>query len=695
MSSASAPPPDADPTAGRTADPTAEPRAAWPSLADATGAMALWATWANSLAAISQPPPAAAPAPDADQASTNTADQASADTADQASADTAEQASANTADQAIGAMLAASVQQLRQSLERDPLLQALDQAWNANPLRDIVPVNWAEIARSLRLVWLGTLERPADALASLARLQASMWSSAMAAWGEAGQRWLGLPAAPGPSPRPDARSDKRFAAPEWHSNPAFRSLRDLYLLAADWLAEPERLAAVPAAERPRVRFHLRQFIDATSPSLALLSNPAAMRRAVETGGGSLADGLRHLLADLREGRLSITDADAFAPGRNLALTPGQVVHRDALIELIQYAPSTPSVHAVPLLVLPPWINKFYILDLQPKNSMIRWLVAQGFTVFVVSWRNPDAAMEATGFEDYVRLGCLAASDIVRQITRAPRLNVMGYCIGGTMLSMALAWLAKRGDHRFVSATLMVSLQDFAQVGDTAMFLGEDSMDLVERQMLERGYLDGRQMSNMFSLLRSNDLIWANVVNNYLMGEKPAAFDILSWNADETRMARAAHTWYLRQTYTENNLIQPDRVRLMDETLDLARVTLPVYAVGAEKDHIVPWSSAWRATQLFGGEVRYVLASSGHVAGMINPPGGKGTYWTTAATDSAASMADSAATWRQQATATDGSWWTDWAAWLAARSGAKVKPPRLGSKAHPPLMDAPGRYVLEK
>ncbi len=626
------------------------PGPGWPSLADAAGAMALWASWANALAAP---------------------------------ADT------TASDHAVGALLANSVQQLRQNLERDPVIRALDQAWNANPLHQIVPVDWGQVARSLRLVWLGTLEHPADAIASLSRLQVSMWSSALDAWGEAGRRWMGLPdAAPAPTARPETLTDKRFAAPEWQSNPAYRTLRDLYFLAADWLAEPERLAAIPAAEHPQIRFHLRQFIDATSPSLALLSNPTAMKRAIETGGGSLADGLRHLLADLNEGRLSITDADAFAPGRNLALTPGRVVHRDALIELIQYAPTTRTVHAVPLLLLPPWINKFYILDLQPKNSMIRWLVAQGFTVFVVSWRNPDAAMDATGFEDYVRLGCLQASDIVRQITGAPRLNIMGYCIGGTMLSMALAWLAKRGDDRFASATLMVSLQDFAHVGDTAMFLGEDSMDLIERQMLERGYLDGRQLSNMFSLMRANDLIWANVVHNYLMGEKPAAFDILSWNADETRMARAAHSWYLRQTYTENNLVHPDRITLMGETLDLSRVTLPTYAVGAEKDHIVPWSSAWQATRLFGGDTRFVLASSGHVAGMINPPGGKGSYRT-------GPPADTAAAWHAAATETQGSWWTDWGAWLAGHSGAKIKPPKLGSKAHPPLMDAPGSYVLEQ
>ncbi len=512
----------------------------------------------------------------------------------------------------------------------------------------------------------------------------------MATGGEAGRRWLGLPAEAMPAAAPAlGRADNRFAAPEWQANPAFRSLRDLYLLASDWLIEHGGRLAGAHADGERISFHLRQFIDATSPSLLLFGNPAALKRAAETGGGSLADGVRNLLGDLREGRLSMVDAQAFSPGRNLALTPGKVVHRSALAELIQYSPTTRQVHALPLLILPPWINKYYIMDMQPKNSMIGWLVGQGFTVFVVSWRNPDASMDGTTFEDYLRLGCLATSDVVREITGAARLNVMGYCIGGTLLAMALAWLAARGDERFHAATFMVSLQDFSQVGDTAMFLGEDNLDFVEQQMLQRGYLDSREMSNMFNLLRANDLIWANVVNNYLMGEKPAAFDLLYWNSDGTRMTRAAHSWYLHQTYVENNLVRAGGVELAGERLDLARVGIDAYAVGAEKDHIVPWSAAWQASRLFGGPVRFVLASSGHIAGIINPPGGKGSYWTNP------DSTESAEAWRAGAKQQDGSWWTDWGAWLAARSGGKGKPPRLGSKAHPALMDAPGSYVLEK
>jgi polyhydroxyalkanoate synthase len=288
------------------------------------------------------------------------------------------------------------------------------------------------------------------------------------------------------------------------------------------------------------------------------------------------------------------------------------------------------------------------------------------------------------------LGPLAASDVVRQITGSDRVNVMGYCIGGTLLAMALAWLAAKGDNRFNSATFMVSLQDFSRVGDTAIFMEEPAVDFVEQQMMERGYLDSREMANMFNLLRSNDLIWANVVNNYLLGQKPPAFDLLYWNSDGTRMARAAHAWYLRNTYVENNLIKPGRIVLKGEPIDLSRIRLDTYAVGAEKDHIVPWDAAWQVTRLVAGQVRFILASSGHIAGIINPPGGKGTYWTQEVTE----PANTPEAWRLLAVKHDGSWWADWTAWLAARAGKRQAPPSMGSADHPPLEDAPGRYVLE-
>jgi polyhydroxyalkanoate synthase len=586
---------------------------------------------------------------------------------------------------------AGDLHQLGQNLAADPLLRSVDQMWNANPLRDVVPVDWAEIVRALRTIWLRTMSRPADAVAAWTELNAQMLRTAVEVWNETARRWFGAEPPDGATAA-GVSADKRFAAPEWHLNPAYRMLKEMYLLASDWLLRRAAEAHdMDPAERQRLDFHLRQFVDAMSPTLLLTSNPLALRRAMETGGASLAEGARNLLNDLQQGRLSMVDMTAFAPGRNLALTPGKVVHRNKLIELIQYSPTTESTHEIPLLILPPWINKYYILDMQPKNSLVRHLVAQGFTVFIASWKNPDASMEETTIEDYIKLGALEASDVVRDIAGTAKTNVMGYCIGGTLLSMVLALLAARGDDRFNAATFIVSLQDLSKVGDTAAFMDEPAVDFVEQQMMERGYLDSREMANMFNLLRSNDLIWANVVNNYLLGNKPAAFDLLYWNSDGTRMARAAHSWYLRNTYLENNLIVPDKVRIEDEPIDLGRISLDAYAVGAERDHIVPWDAAWQITRLASGKVRYVLASSGHIAGIINPPGGKGSFWTNDTEPPPATAEE----WRRTATRHEGSWWMDWSNWLAARSGARGKPPALGSNAHPPLMDAPGSYVLEK
>ena len=596
-----------------------------------------------------------------------------------------------TPDAAADHLLASGVKQLYDVLAKDPVLRSIDLMWNANPLRDVVPVDWAEIARALRTIWLRSLHQPEKAISSATDLNARILSAATEVWNDAGRRWWVGAGSGIPEGKPSGAFDKRFAAPEWHGNPAYRMLKEIYLLASDWLLRQGEAQDMDDAERQRLSFHLRQFVDAMSPSLLLLSNPEALRRAMETGGASLADGARNLLHDLKEGRLSMVDATAFAPGRNLALTPGKVVHRNRLIELIQYAPSTETVRQIPLLILPPWINKYYILDMQPKNSMVRYLVEQGFTVFVVSWKNPDTSMDGTTIEDYMDLGPLEASEVIREITGSPTVNVMGYCIGGTLLAMTLAWLAAKGDTRFGSATFMVSLQDFSKVGDTAVFLGETAIDFVEQQMMERGYLDSREMSNMFNLLRSNDLIWSNVVNNYLLGQKPPAFDLLYWNSDGTRMTRAAHSWYLRNTYVENNLIKPEKIHLKGEALDLSRITLDAYAVGAEKDHIVPWATAWRLTRLTNGKVRFVLASSGHIAGIINPPGGKGIYWVNAGDGPAGTPEQ----WRASSTRHDGSWWTDWARWLAEHSGCEGKLPAMGSAAHPALDDAPGRNVLEK
>jgi polyhydroxyalkanoate synthase len=593
-------------------------------------------------------------------------------------------------DVVTGDVASAGVGQLTQLLAKDPMLSSMDRMWNANPLHEVIPVDWADVGRALRTVWLRRMADPGRVVPAMAEMNLQMVKSAVDAWNSAAGRWWGLASA---TAQTGLRAhDKRFDAPEWQANPVYRTLKDLYLLASDFLLEESEAEDLEPAERERLRFHLEQFVNATSPTLMLVSNPAALRRAMETGGASIAEGARNLLRDVKEGRLTMVDPEAFAPGRNLAITPGKVVFRNRLIELIQYAPQTEQVYQAPLLFIPPWINKYYILDMQPKNSFVRYLVEQGFSVFVISWKNPDAAMEEITFEDYMREGPLAAAAVIKGITGSPTVNPVGYCIGGTLLVLTLAYLAAKGQQNdlFGTATFMVSLQDFAKVGETSLFMGESSIDFIEQQMMERGYLDSREMSAMFNLLRSNDLIWANVVNNYLMGNPPPAFDLLYWNSDGTRMARAAHSWYLRNTYVENNLIKPGHVTIMGEPIDLGRIEQDIYAVGAEKDHIVPWDAAWRITQLTGGRVRFVRASSGHIAGVINHPGPKkGAFWVNE------EPATSPEAWLDASTRHEGSWWTDWVGWLGERSGEKVKPPPVGSEAHPPVMDAPGSYVLEK
>ncbi|MGF7205625.1 polyhydroxyalkanoate synthase [Skermanella aerolata] len=596
-----------------------------------------------------------------------------------------------SADAVSGSLLATGVEQFQRFVAADPMLASIDRMWNANPLREVIPVDWAEAVRALRIVWLRSLRDPAKAFTRSAELNMQIWSSAMETWNSAGARWWGLTT--GTAPETGTGSDKRFDAPEWNGNPVYKTLKEMYLLASDFLLrqgmEDEDM---DPQERERITFHLRQFVDAMSPSLLLMSNPVALRRAVETGGASLADGARNLLHDLREGRLSMVDATAFEPGRNLAVTPGKVVLRNRLIELIQYSPSTEQVRQVPILIMPPWINKFYILDMQPKNSMVKYLVDQGFTVFMVSWKNPDASMEDITFEDYMNLGPLAAADAVRDITGSDSVNPVGYCIGGSLLAMTLSYLAAEDDTRFGSATFMVSMQDFSRVGDSAFFMDEPQIDFIEQQMMERGYLDSREMANMFNLLRSNDLIWSNVVNNYLLGGKPPAFDLLYWNSDGTRMARAAHSWYLRNTYVENNLVKPGKIQLGGVPIDLGKVKVDIYAVGAEKDHIVPWNAAWKITQLTGGDVRFVMASSGHIAGIINHPAGKkGGY----SVREGARDVTSPEAWLEGADKQPGSWWPDWVRWLNAHAGDMVPAPALGSDKYPVVCNAPGTYVLEK
>ncbi|MDP9455267.1 MAG: class I poly(R)-hydroxyalkanoic acid synthase [Actinomycetota bacterium] len=583
-------------------------------------------------------------------------------------------------------------------IANDPLLSALEKLWDANPMQNVLPINWLEITRALQTLWIREMSDPGRAMEAAAEFNARMWRSTFDVWQDAMSRMWGLPAKEGEeeeSGRGTARADKRFSAPEWEANPYYQTLKESYLLASEFLMREaeETDGDGDTDEQRRLKFYLRQFIDAMAPANFLLTNPAALRRIAETGGTSLAEGTRNLLNDLREGRLSMTDANAFKPGKNLAITPGKVVYQNELVQLIQYEPTVEKVHETPIVFFPPWINKYYILDLQPKNSMVKYLLDQGYQVFMTSWKNPDASLEHLQFEDYMTLGPLSVVDVVRDITGAEKVNPVGYCVGGTLLSVTLAWLAEGGDENpFNASTFMVAMQDFSDVGETSVFIDEPQIEFMEQQMMERGYLDNRKMANMFNSLRANDLIWSNVVNNYLLGQKPPAFDLLYWNSDGTRMARDAHSFYLRNTYLENNLVKPGKVTIKDRPIDLTKITGDIYAVGAEKDHIVPWYSAWQINKIAkDANVRYTLANSGHIAGMINPPSkGKGTYWVIEDTD----VPETAEQWKAAAKQHEGSWWEDWTAWLAERSGEMVDPPGIGSEKYPPLEDAPGSYVRE-
>jgi polyhydroxyalkanoate synthase subunit PhaC len=566
---------------------------------------------------------------------------------------------------------------------KDPWLTLIDQLWQTNPVSKLVPLDPAEMTRTFQQIWLDAARNPFRAWATssdfIGQYTQVMTATTLKFWGQDKE----------PVVAPE-KGDKRFSAPDWQQNPAFDALKQTYLLMATTLLKAaSQIEGLDEQQQRKLVFYLRQFLDAISPTNGLFTNPEVIHETIRSGGKNLLTGMEHLLRDLKAGQMKLTDTDAFAPGRNLALTPGQVIYRNQLVELIQYAPTTEQVYSIPLLFIPPWINKYYILDMQPQSSLIKFLVDNGFTVFVISWKNPDASMEEISFEDYLTLGPLCTLDVIKEITGSPEVNAVGYCIGGTLLSMALPYLAAKGDETIKSATLFVSLQDFTEVGETSVFIDEPQVAYIEGQMMQRGYLENRSMATMFNMLRANDLIWSNVVNNYLLGKEPPAFDLLYWNADGTRMARAAHSFYLRNTYLENNLIKPEKIVLKDVPIDLKQIRLDIYAVGTQQDHIVPWKSAWQVSRLVSGKVRFVLGGSGHIAGIINPPGkGKG-YWTN---EKPVANADE---WLASAEQHKDSWWTDWLEWLKPRSGEQVAPPSLGNTDHPPITPAPGTYVLEK
>jgi polyhydroxyalkanoate synthase len=475
----------------------------------------------------------------------------------------------------------------------------------------------------------------------------------------------------------------------------FSALKQLYLATTRWAEElVDEAKGVDDMTRHKARFYLRQINNALSPTNFVLTNPELLKLTAETSGENLARGMRMLAEDVESGKGVLTprqtDTTAFELGKNLATTPGKVIFRDAVCEVIQYAQTTDTVFKRPLLIIPPWINKFYVLDLTPEKSLIRWLVDKGHTVFVVSWVNPDERHANKGFEAYMTEGILEAIGAVEKATGAKKINTVGYCVGGTLLAITLAQMAASGDDRVVSATLLTAQLDFEFAGDLKVFAGADQIATVEAKMKQTGYLEGSKMATAFNLLRSNDLIWPYVVNDYLKGKEPLPFDLLYWNADATRMPAANHSFYLRNCYLENNLTK-GRMRIAGERVDLSKVRVPVYNLATREDHIAPAKSVFVGSAFLGGPVRFVLSGSGHIAGVVNPPARrKYQYWTGG--DPKGRYED----WLKSATEHPGSWWEDWARWLEALNDTRVKKRRRpGGGKLKPLGDAPGTYVRER
>ena len=520
-------------------------------------------------------------------------------------------------------------------------------------------------------------------------LQTSLGRAYLDLWGNAVKRMAGEPVAPLATPDP---RDKRFSDPEWSNNQFFDFLKQAYLLTVDWA---QRLVHDAQGLDPhtqhKAEFYVRQIANAISPSNFVLTNPEILRETMSSHAGNLVRGMHMLAEDIAAGRGELrirqSDAQTFEVGRNLALTPGKVIFENPLMQLIQYAPSSETVLKPPLLIVPPWINKFYILDLTPEKSFIGWCVAQGLTVFVVSWVNPDEKLARKSFEDYMREGPLAALDVIEKVTGEREVNSLGYCVGGTLLATTLAYLAKLGDDRIRSATLLTAQVDFTHAGDLKVFVDEEQIAARERELGERGYLQGSKMATAFNLLRSNDLIWPYVINNYLNGKEPAPFDLLYWNSDATRMPAANHSFYLRNCYLDNRLAKGEMV-IGGTPLDLNDVKIPIYNLATREDHIAPARSVLLGSRFFGGPVRFVLAGSGHIAGVVNPPQKiKYQHWI-----GPKPSGDDLERWLSQATEHPGSWWPDWLNWLKQQEAAEVPPRQPGGGVLTPIENAPGRYV---
>lgn len=530
---------------------------------------------------------------------------------------------------------------------------------------------------------ISVLARAAGNRAGVARA-ALRFSADLAMIGPAAARlWVGAPAAP---PVPTGQ-DRRFADPSWDDNPAYFAVRQSYLAAKRLSEELLEAGRGDPVTDEKARLAASLLFDAFAPTNFLLTNPAALKRAFETGGASVARGARNFLDDLAHngGRPRQVDTRNFELGANLAATPGKVVFRNELIELIQYAPQTAEVHAIPLLASPPWINKYYIMDLAPGRSFFEWAIQHGRTVFAISYRNPDASMRDVQLDDYLISGPRTALDVIEEITGARTIDIAGLCLGGALTAMAAAYLAQEGDDRVGSVTLLNTLLDYREPGVLGVFTDERTVARLERRMQAEGVLDGASMAATFDVLRANELIFSYVVSNWLMGQNPPPFDILAWNADSTRMPAAMHSFYLRSLYIHNRLARGE-LELAGRRLSLSSIKSDTYIVGAVNDHIVPWQASYTSTRLLGGTVRFVLSNGGHIAGIVNPPGPKA--WFEVAERNLATAAE----WRTAASRHTGSWWEDWAGWAGERAGPLGPPPPMGGERYPVLGDAPGEYV---
>ncbi|MBV8125937.1 MAG: class I poly(R)-hydroxyalkanoic acid synthase [Burkholderiaceae bacterium] len=492
--------------------------------------------------------------------------------------------------------------------------------------------------------------------------------------------------------------DRRFAAEAWSANPASNFIAQLYMLNAQTLQRMAEQVKGDDKTRARIKFAVQQMVDASAPSNYLALNPEAQKLALQSQGESIAKGMQMLLADLQRGHVSQTDETAFEVGHNVATTPGDVVFENDFFQLLEYRPLTDQVFERPFLMVPPCINKFYILDLQPENSLIRYAVEQGHRTFVISWRNPDESCASWNWDDYIANGPIKAIEVVREICGVDTINALGFCVGGTILATALAVLAARGEAPVESVTLLTTLIDFSSNGILDVFIDEPSVQLREMSIgpdsaKGPGLLKGQELATTFSFLRPNDLVWNYVVANYLKGEAPPAFDLLYWNGDSTNLPGPMFCWYLRHTYLQNELKLPGRLKVCGESLDLGQVKAPLYIYGSREDHIVPWEAAYRSTQVFPGKKRFVLGASGHIAGVINPPSkNKRSYWT----GKTAALPEDAEQWLASAVERPGSWWTDWSHWLSSHAGGNVPAPRSpGNRQHKVIEAAPGRYVQQK